>query len=254
MSERFSRKTLPTTTYVSLSEALTWIAFGDAMPLDELRAQVEGHRPPNTDSPEERLRKFFIEADDRAPEVPGFGYFHERQSGLARLTEAWCQLREAVDSGDIKVRGRFTSSYSFADARLADVDELTGAMLATLSQFDLSTGGVRRQPCGSPDVLWQDDPHSFEREYEAWGDDARAAGGYLMVEVERNGVIRCWPHPIKAARISHDQVVAWCRRWIEAGRGNGMDKAWKSFKAEPDHIGLSRDDVFRPAWNEAKTR
>lgn len=55
-------------------------------------------------------------------------------------------------------------------------------------------------------------------------------------------------------RPSHADVVAWCRNWIESGKGNGEDKAWPHFQADPRHKGLTRDDWFRPAWREAKTR
>ncbi|MEZ5748892.1 MAG: hypothetical protein R3D83_03085 [Caenibius sp.] len=254
MSEHYSRRKLPTISYVSLSEALTWIAFGDAMRPDKLREQVEGHQPPVTDSPEERVRKFFAGTNDDAPAVQGLGYFHDRQSALDRLTEAWRQLREEVERGAVKVRGRFTPTYSLADARLADVSDLTGALLATSSQFDVSTGGLRRQPEGSPDIMWQGDPRSFDREYDSFGDDARATGGYLLVEVERDGVLRSWPNPVNLPRKSFDEVINWCTDWISSGRGNGMDRAWESFSAAPEHVGLSRDYVFRPAWRKAKTR
>lgn len=253
-SPTIGRQALPDTHWVSLAEALTWIAFGDAMAPKDLRAQVEGHRPPTTDSLERRLRRFFAGHDEDLPELPGLGYFHEHRAGLDNLTQAWLQLREEVDRGTIKVRGRHSPTYSLADACMADAVELAGALLATFSQFDVSTGGVRRQPEGSPDVLWQDDPRSFDREFESFGDDMRAAGGYLMVEVERDGVIRRWPHPVKAPRKSHDEVVAWCKDWIASGRGNGMDKAWQAFHADPVNNGLSRDDVFRPAWKHAKAR
>jgi hypothetical protein len=55
-------------------------------------------------------------------------------------------------------------------------------------------------------------------------------------------------------RPTHDEIVNWCKCWIESGKGNGMDKAWRHFHAAPEHHGLSRDDVFRPAWNAAKRR
>lgn len=183
------RRCLDDRPFVSLAEALTWIAFGDAMAPDDLRAQVKGHRPAVTNSPEERLRKFFAGHDEDVPEVPGLGYFQDRQVGLDRLTEAWRQTRDEVDRGTVKMRGRFTPTYSLADARLADAEELTGNLVATFSQFDVSTGGIRRQPEGSPDIMWQDDPHSFDREFDSFGDDARATGGYLLVEVERIGLL-----------------------------------------------------------------
>lgn len=187
MTSRPPRRQLPGTKYVTLSEALTWIAFGDAMKCEELRVQVEGHRPPVSDDPNERVRKFFAHADEGAPDVPGIGHFEDRRSGLGRLTEAWRQLRDAVDRGNVKMRGRLTSKMSLADAYLAEVEELNGNILATFSQFDVSTGALRRQPEGSPSILWQGDPRSFDREYESFGDDARAADGYLLVEVERIG-------------------------------------------------------------------
>ncbi|MEO6092898.1 MAG: hypothetical protein ABIT04_11695 [Novosphingobium sp.] len=49
-----------------------------------------------------------------------------------------------------------------------------------------------------------------------------------------------------------DEVVDWCRSWINEGKG-GMDKAWDTFKHLPDSKGLSRDDVFRPAWKQARS-
>lgn len=252
MSPQASPSNLPSGAYVSLAETLSWIAFGDAMSPDDLRAQVEGHRLPITDSPEERLRNFFAGHDEDVPEIPGLGYFHERRAGLEKLTHAWLQLRDEVGRGTVKLRGRHAPIYSLADACMANVVELTGDLLATFSQFDVSTGGVRRQPVGSPDVIWQGDPYSFDREFESFAGDARATEGYLMVEVERGDVIRRWPRPVKVRRKSHDEVVAWCKHWIESGQGNGMDKAWPVFHADPANVGLSRDHVFRPAWNEAK--
>jgi hypothetical protein len=247
-----SRRKLPTTTYVSLAEALTWIAFGDALLLEELRAQLEGNRPSSTGSADERWRKLLAGQDEDISDVSGLGYFHDRQPGLARLTDAWCEMREEIERGGVKVRGRFTPTYSLADARLGYPEKFTEGLVTTFSQFDVSTGGIRRQPQGSPDVLWRDDPHSFDREFEAFGDDPRAAGGYLFVELVRDGVFCRWPHPVNVPRKSHDDVVVWCERWIESGQGNGMDKAWEGFSSAPEHAGLSRDDVFRPAWKEAK--
>lgn len=185
--------TLRTNVYISLCEALTWIAFGDPIQPDDLSARVGGERHRTAMSSEERLRKFFAGEDDTTSDVPGLVYFHDRQAGLAKLTEAWRSLREGVERGSVRARGSYTSTYTLADACLADVEELTGASLATFSQFDISTGGIRRQPLGSPDILWRDDPHSFDREFDSFGDDARATGGYLLVEVERIGLLENAP-------------------------------------------------------------
>ncbi len=183
------RRSLGEQPFVSLAEALTWIAFRDAMLTDHLRRQVEGHRPPIIESHEERLRKFFAGEDEDVPEIQGLGYFQDRQDGLEMLTDAWRQLRDDVARGDVNVRGRFTATYSLADARLADVEDLKSSVLATFSQFDISTGGIRRQPEGSPDIMWQNDSQSFDREFASFGDDPRAADGYLLIEVERVGLL-----------------------------------------------------------------
>lgn len=187
--KKLKRKKLPATPYVSLAEALTWIAFEDAMAQNELLSELEGQRPPNTDGAEERLRKCFSGADNETPDVPGFGHFEDREQGLKRLSEAWRTLRDEVERGTINLRGRFTSTYLLEDAHLALREELTEDLLATFSQFDVSTGGIRRQPQGSPDVLWQHHVHSYDREMEAWARDDRAADGYLMVQVERVGLL-----------------------------------------------------------------
>lgn len=55
------------------------------------------------------------------------------------------------------------------------------------------------------------------------------------------------------SRMTHANAVQWCRDWIAADRGNGMDKAWLAFKELPNADGCARDTFFRPAWTEAKT-
>ena len=234
------RRRLGEQSFVSLAEALTWIAFRDAMLPDHLRTQVEGHRPPITESPEERLRKFFSEENEDVPEVPGLGYFHDRQKGLDSLTEAWQQLRDDVARGDVNVRGRFTATYSLADARLADVEELTGSMLATFSQFDVSTGGMRRQPDGSPDIMWQNDPHSFEREFKSFGGDTRAAGGYLLVEVKRVGLLKTHRDrdmgTVPANRsLNHDEIIGQAASMLAAQPGISKGSAAASIVADLPH-------------------
>lgn len=230
------RRPLPDMLWLSLAEALTWIAFGDAMAQNDLREQVEGHRPPIKDAPEERLRQFFAGQNDAVLEVPGIGYFNDRQVGLDRLTLAWRQLRDAVDLGTVRVHGRFTRKYSLSDPELANFKDFTGNVIATFSQFDVSTGGIRRQPLGSPDVIWHNDPHSFDREF---GDDPRAASGYLMVEVRRDHLIAVFP-PCAAPTDSTIEVTSTtgaeneCRAWLE-----------NQFAADPNKQ-LSKDD-FRTA-------
>lgn len=251
------RRALPDVPWVSVAEALTFIAFGDAMAQNDLRAQVEGHRPPITDSPEERLRKFFAGENEDVPEVPGLGYFHDRQWGLSRLTKAWHQIRDDVARGDVNVRGRFTPTYSLTDARLADVEELTGNLLATFSQFDVSTGGIRRQPEGSPDIMWQNDPHSFDREFDSFSDDARATGGYLLVEVERMGLLgnvsstsTARAPSVKGGHPPDDEVILDKADEMKARGMNGRDIAG-AIRLEPgfENVGtVQARDLIKGRW------
>ncbi|MES1984291.1 MAG: hypothetical protein V4461_04970 [Pseudomonadota bacterium] len=231
------RRSLGEQPFVSLAEALTWIAFRDAMLTDHLRRQVEGHRPPITESPEERLRKSFAEQDEDVPEVPGLGYFHDRQMGLDRLTDAWRQLRDDVARGDVNLRGRFTAKYSLADARLAEVEDLKGSVLATFSQFDISTGGIRRQPEGSPDIMWQNDPQSFSREFASFGDDPRATDGYLLIEVERVGLLGAYRDGDrgivpKNRSLNHDEIIGQAKSMLVAQPSISIGSAAASIVAD----------------------
>jgi len=178
--------------FVSLAEALTYIAFGAPMSVEELRASVEGDWTPEPVSIEERIGEFISTRDELIPDIPGFtpsppgtDRFRDRQAGLERLDNAWRDLRNDVERGVIKMRGRYTAIYSLADAHLADRVELTRDKLATFSQFDVSTGGIRRQPQDSPSILWRDHPQSFDRAFDSLSGDQRSADGYLLVEVER---------------------------------------------------------------------
>jgi len=76
---------------------------------------------------------------------------------------------------------------------------------------------------------------------------------YKRIRVSALDLLRCFP-PSAVSPMTHDEIVVWCRAWINEGKGNGMDRAWDAFKALPEAQGLSRDDVFRPAWRDAKTK
>lgn len=225
--------------YISLAEALTWIAFGKPLSKNELRVQVEGNHPQNTDSTQEQLQKFFSATDDRPTVVSGLGHFEDRDQGLAALSQAWHRLREAVEVGTVTVRGRFTPSYSTPDAHLADVMELNGYILTSFSQFDVSTGGIRRQPQGSPDILWRHHSDSFDREFQAFGDDPRSAEGYLFVEVETSGLVgnnhadRMGRTPaVKKAHAPSDEEIVAKAHEMKAG---GMDGRTIAKKMRHEH-------------------
>lgn len=185
--------------FITLSEALTWIAFNDAMTRDELRASIEGDQHPSPDSHEERLRKFFSTDDRYTPMGLAKGHFSDRARGIELMESAWQHLQDAADLTIIKARGRYTPKYSFAEARLADMTEFTGHQFRTFAQFDVSTGGIRRWPEGSPNILWQQHPDSFNREFTSFSGDAELRDGFLFIEVERAGIM-CLAPSRKLAR------------------------------------------------------
>lgn len=178
------QRSLSQRTFVTLSEALSWLAFGDAMDSNELSSQVQGVQPISHESNEESLRRFFEESEDFVDDWPGIGHFQERQQGLEKLGNAWLNLREAVEQRQICVRGRYSGTYSLEDARLADVKNLSGNELATFSQFDISTGGIQRRTEGTPEIIWDNHPQAQLRGYQSDPSDQRTIDGYLLVEVE----------------------------------------------------------------------
>lgn len=109
-----------------------------------------------------------------------------------------------------------------------------------------------------PRFYWNGvNPESLHHVYRGMTPDDHGAGCPVLLSRQSFDAWRAAIPPIKAPekpRPSHGDVVDWCKHWIESGNGNGMDKAWQDFQATPEHHGLSRDDVFRPAWREAKTR
>jgi hypothetical protein len=174
---------------LSLSEALTLIAFGEVMSAEELRHAVEGDPVPDERTNDEKLRDFFanIERPDFAEQ--GNGPFTDRDAGLARLSKAWEALKEAVCDGTLIVRGRYSATYSASDAQVADVEALTRDRISTFSQFDVSTGGIRRQLQGQPSVLWAGHAGADQREYDAAlgltpQGDGRFSDGYLHLTID----------------------------------------------------------------------
>lgn len=190
------RKAPDAKTYVTLAEALTWLAFKYAMTAEELRELVE---------------------QQSASGGTASRFFRDRESGLERLDEAWLRLRDGVDSGVIRIRGRYTRQYSMDEVLRTTSRPLSGARLQSFSQFDISTGGVRRQLLGTPAVLWVEHESSFDREFERFAESdlsaeykRPAAEGYLIMEVEREGLMRLRSSrssPYKVARAPDDQKV-----------------------------------------------
>ncbi len=56
---------------------------------------------------------------------------------------------------------------------------------------------------------------------------------------------------LMSSRPTHSEIVDWCRAWRRANPGGGVNRAWTAFKTVPRFKSCSRDDVFRPAFEEA---
>lgn len=204
--------------YVSLSEALTWMAFRHSLGDEELRREVAG----------EPLKSGYSDH--------GFGRFYNRDEGLEQLAGAWEMLRQLVDLDTLKIRGRLTRSYSLREAQPKEPKVLTGECLAGFSQFDISTGGIRRHWPGQPTVLWDGHPLAYEREWESFTGSEDDRDGYLMVEVLREDLMRaapadreslCRAFPMAAADPAGLEEAVGRRDSVKSVRQGDMPTRWQ---------------------------
>lgn len=172
------------------------------------------------------------------------------------LNEAMERLADRGGNGVIGIRGRYIRSLrDLSQLPYADTVELTPSILRDYRHLHVSKWGLQR---GTGITSNQNGP-SFDEGFARWTSrsddpDYFPDDGYFDVEVCRDDLMREFPAPPLAAKPSHDEVVSWCRHWIETGKGNGSARAWAAFQKMREFKGCSRDDVFRPAWNEAKTK
>lgn len=185
--------------------------------------------------------------------MAGTGHFGDREQGLEKLDAAWLWLRDAVENQTIKVRGRYTQTYSRADAVLADVELLTGDKLATFSQFDVSAGGIQRQTEGTPSVIWSSHPQGLIRALETVGDDLRTTEGYLFVEVERTALVGAKP-TARIASTATAKAEHECEAWLRAKFAEDSDKKRTKTSFKEDALAHFRERLsergFLRVWHE----
>lgn len=198
---------------VSLSEAISWIAFGIALDADRL---------------------------ERALHLGGLagGDLQQAQRDMEQAVE---NLLRAGSDQRVAFFGRYLESRQSNGSVSASIDYLS---LDDYRQFDVDRD---RLHYGSGLATWYSAPHVGTLRH---GDHA---GLFSGVTVDREQLLEHFPAKVPP-RPTHEQVVAWCRNWIDTGKGNGEDKAWPVFTADTRHKGLSRENCFRPAWREAKTK
>lgn len=170
---------------------------------------------------------------------------------LATL-KCWAEFFSEGSDADFIVRGQYQIARMACDAR---PEGLERSLLVAIEQGRVATVG-RKTPAGTLVAL----------EAVEWrGGKASPADGTMQlitaggaseiwafdIGVHREGLLVEFPPPPRS-KPTHEQVVEWCLAWIRGGNGNGMEGAWPAFTADPRNKGLARDNVFRPAWNEAR--
>lgn len=187
--------------FVSLTEALSWIAFRTLLGEPGLKAHVEND----------------VASSDHLERAVG-------------------QFVTVASSGIVRVRGRYVAHFR-DEVALADTDDIPANRLKDFCQFDLDVGGLRRCPPGGDAILWRGSPSRFEREFASYAQmEADAPGvkpgglaeGYREVEVWRDDLMQAFPISLSQAAPPHAEIVAWCRTTFAAGVTN-MNDAWATF-------------------------
>ena len=233
--------------FVTLAEALSWIAFRTFLDVAGIK--------------------------ERLLAAPSCG---------VSLEEAMRQFSIAAGDGRLRARGRFVTDADNVDPHMTGYGtDIPENQFIDLQQFDLDRERLQCLPPSGSRVLgtWGtttnvrstggDDGTVVDR-LENAGEYAERtfwsyagvkeknlpsyAIGYEDVEVTRDDLLREYPI-IQSQRplVTHQEVVAWCLQKIGEGT-NDMNLAWSDFKSTPQFAGLSRDDVLRPAWNDAKIK
>ena len=164
-----------------------------------------------------------------------------------RAEEAIARLIASGEHSTLGFTGRKSASLDAYQA--ANVEEMQPVAFASYQRFDMGHDALL---FGTPAAF--DDEYWFDLYLPGPGD---RNDGYFDVTLWKSELSPAFPNggsnsqPTSKQR--HEIAVAWCRAWILERRGNGMDSAWDEFKIDPRHAGSSRDNVFRPAWKNAKT-
>ena len=187
MADSIGTKEPPNIQWISLSEALSWIAFRYAMDLGELKAMVIGESVVDERSSEERKRELIADIV-RVPapsscEPPGECDAEKEQVSESQnmLREALVKFADQASSGNFRVRGRHVSDYMApTNCLLADTAYLSDLQSRDFARFDELHGGLRR----GTGLDWLD--NAYEHGF-AGGD------GWRDVEVCRAELLKAFP-------------------------------------------------------------
>lgn len=233
--------------YVTLTEALSWIAFRAHLTAAGIKERLRG---------------------DPACQ--------------AALEEAARQFSVAAGDGRLMARGRYvTDSDDCRQPKAAHTDDIHENLFKDFQQFDLDrerlqhlppkgsrvigTWGVPATACAPDGVVrvatdWMGSAdESYSRAFQSYAggpsDEGIPFGEAIAgVEVRQDDLLREFPAlEQRQPLVSHEEVVGWCRQKIASGTTD-MNAAWKDFRSIPKFARHSRDGVFRPAWTDAKTK
>lgn len=204
---------LPDRPYLTLTEAVTWIAFGVA--LDSASFHI---------------------ADQHK-----IGPFSDRSKLIENVGSAMFRFSEKASGGLLQVRGKYVQNYiDHQAAECADTRQMDENALRDFAQFDSVHGGLERGQAAK----WESIP--LDRILHGRPD------GWRDVEIGRAGLASQFP-PGERWKPSDQELIDWCANWLKLNPGKGERFAWPEFRTVPAFFGLSRDDVFRPAFRMAKT-
>lgn len=205
------------TSWVSLAQAASWVAFYVSLGGYEL--------------------ELIIDADETSALVDP--RYSDLEQGLAALLDAGSGLQPLV-----VFAGRYAAHY-YGGKYKADSELIEPQKLRNFGQPDWLRNGL----------LWgPPSPHHPGSGYDRLWEDRR--DGFQDVHVEWTGLMATFPPRahVPIVRAKHDEVISWCRNWLaDPKTGNGETPAWKVFQHIARFKGHSREDSFRPAWREAKT-
>lgn len=174
-------------------------------------------------------------------------YWDDYSRAKQQLEDALTKFLEKAVADVVSVRGKLMSDAD-ANPAASDTDEIPAVRFHDFRQFDQTCCGLRVGV-----GLWgfaDENENSFDYVHQPLG----RQDFYRDVRVCRDDLIEVFPSPVGGRKVSYEDVVQWCRNWIEGGRGTDGNKAWKEFSILPEFAGFSREDVFRPAWKKAKTK
>ena len=204
--------------WVSLAEAASWVAFYVSLGGYELELGLDAAETSELVEPR----------------------FSDVVQGLAALLDAG-----NIEPPSVRFTGRYSPQY-FGNYPQADSKLIATQELLNFRQPDWLRNGLFRDPTI---------PHN-----RGSGDnDVRGnhLDGYKDVHVAWVNLMVTFPPRARAPnnRATHDEILSWCQKWqADPKTPNGQTPAWEVFRLIARSEGQSRDDSFRPVWNEAKTK